>query len=262
MCSMPSRYCVTVKPESSVCSVWATSWGVRPSARARSWSTSSRIDFTCSLQSRCGSTILAFVAMICRTSSAIARTFIGSGPTTRNCTGKPTGGPNRKRSTRARASGRAPSAISRSSRALTRSRAARSLVTMTIWAKFGFGSTGLRPSQKRGEPCPTGGIGHDIRIAGEETLGPLCARVGHADRRALRQAHLEEQLRARRGREELLLDQGEPCDRTGEHQYREGNDGLAPAQAPSDHAAQRAINASVIDRVRVLLRAEPGEIGQ
>src|SRR5260370_869420 len=56
MCSMPSRYCVTVKPDSSVCRVWATSWGVRPSARARSWSTSSRIDLTCSLQSRCGST--------------------------------------------------------------------------------------------------------------------------------------------------------------------------------------------------------------
>ena len=42
-----------------------------------------------------------------------------------------------------------------SSRALTRSRASRSLVTMTICAKFGFGSTGLRPSQKRGEPWPT-----------------------------------------------------------------------------------------------------------
>ena len=93
--------------------------------------------------------------MTLRTSSAMARTFIGSGPTTRNCTGKPTGGPNTKRSTRVRASGSAPSAIAFSSFALTRSRASRFFVTMTIWAKFEFGSTGLRPSQKRGEPCPT-----------------------------------------------------------------------------------------------------------
>src|SRR5262249_10529721 len=63
--------------------------------------------------------------------------------------------PNTNRSTRERASGTAPSAIACSSRALTRSRASRSLVTITIWAKFGLGSTGLSPSQKRGEPCPT-----------------------------------------------------------------------------------------------------------
>ena len=99
--------------------------------------------------------ILRFSAMTARTWSAMPRTFIGSGPTTRNCTGKPTGGPKLKRSTRVRASGSAPSASACSSRALTRSRASRSFVTMTIWAKFGFGSTGLSPSQKRGEPWPT-----------------------------------------------------------------------------------------------------------
>ena len=96
-----------------------------------------------------------FSAITARTLSAMTRTFIGSGPTTRNCTGKPTGGPKVKRSTRVRASGTAPSASSRSSRAFTRSRASRSFVTITTWAKFWFGSTGLRPSQNRGEPWPT-----------------------------------------------------------------------------------------------------------
>src|SRR5215510_3822973 len=70
------------------------------------------------------------------------------------------------------------------------------------------------------------------------------------------------QLRARRGREELLLDQTERGYGAGEQQDREGNDRLAPAQAPSDHAAQRAIDARVIDRVRVVVRAELGKIGQ
>ncbi len=42
-----------------------------------------------------------------------------------------------------------------SSRALMRSRASTSLATITISAKASFGSCGLRPSQKRGEPWPT-----------------------------------------------------------------------------------------------------------
>ena len=128
----------------------------------------------------------------------------------------------------------------------------------------------VRVRQHRVEPEPEpwralshiGCIGHDIRIAGEEALGPLCARVGYADRRAFRQPQLEEQLRPRRGREELLLDQAEPADRADEHQYRDDNDGLAPAQAPSDYAAQCAIDAAVIDCVRVLMDAELGKVGQ
>src|SRR5206468_3935150 len=40
----------------------------------------------------------------------MSRTWLASGPITRNCTGKPTGGPKLKRSTRTRASLSAPSA--------------------------------------------------------------------------------------------------------------------------------------------------------
>ena len=144
----------------------------------------------------------------------------GSGPTTRNCTGKPTGGPKLKRSTRARASGSAPSASARSSRALTRSRAVEVLrVTITIWAKFGLGSTGLSPSQKRGEPWPDiGRVGDDVGIAGQQLFGAAGGGVGDADGGAFGQPQLEEQLGAGRGREELLLHEAEARDRSDEHQ--------------------------------------------
>jgi len=82
----------------------------------------------------------------------MSRTVFGSGPITRNWTGKPTGGPKLKRSTRTRASVSSPSSTAFSSRALIRSRASTSLETITISAKASFGSCGLRPSQNRGEP--------------------------------------------------------------------------------------------------------------
>jgi len=48
----------------------------------------------------------------------------------------------------------APSDTAFSIRVLMRSRASTSFDTMTISAKASFGSCGLRPSQKRGEPWP------------------------------------------------------------------------------------------------------------
>ena len=66
--SVPSRTLVTVTPESSVCSVCDTSCGSRPSARARSWSTTRRTDGVSSFQSRCGSTTFVFARIVSRTS--------------------------------------------------------------------------------------------------------------------------------------------------------------------------------------------------
>ena len=83
------------------------------------------------------------------------RTSAGSSPTTRNCTGCPTGGPKLKRSTRTRAPDSAPSATAVSSRALIRSRASVSFDRITVSAKAGFGSCGFSPSQKRTLPWPT-----------------------------------------------------------------------------------------------------------
>ena len=130
------------------------SCGVRPSERARSWSTSSRIDFFCSFQSNCTSRVLGLARMAARTLSATARTLSLSGPITRNCTGKPTGGPKFSRSMRRRASGITFCATSPSSRAFSRSRASASLVIITMSAKLSFGSTGFKARKKRGEPSP------------------------------------------------------------------------------------------------------------
>ena len=52
------------------------------------------------------------------------------------------------------------------------------------------------------------------------------------------------------------------CESRDEHQHGGGDDGLAPAQAQLDHAAQRAIDAGVVDRVGIVVRAVLGEIGQ
>ena len=153
--SVPSRISVTGRPETSVCSVSAMSCGASPSARARSWSTTSRIAGAISFHCRCGSRTSGFAAIASRTSPAIRRTSCGSSPITRNCTGCPTGGPKLKRSTRTRAWLSAPSATACSSRALIRSRASVSFDRITISAKDGFGSCGFSPSQKRTLPCPT-----------------------------------------------------------------------------------------------------------
>ena len=83
--------------------VWvtrATSAGARPSARALSWSRSTFSVRTGSFQSSWTSRTFGLEATTCSTSRAISRTFCVSGPTTRNWTGKPTGGPSSRRVTR------------------------------------------------------------------------------------------------------------------------------------------------------------------
>jgi hypothetical protein len=94
-------------------------------------------------------------------------------------------------------------------------------------------------------------------------LGLLRRRIGGTDGGAFRQPHLEEQLGAGRGREELLLHQAEGRDRRDKHEDGRGDDGLAPSQAQFDRAAQRAVDAGVVDRLGIMTRAGGalGEIG-
>jgi hypothetical protein len=107
-----------------------------------------------------------------------------------------------------------------------------------------------------------GRIGDDIAIADEQALGLLRRLLGDADRGAFRQPHLEEQLAARRGREELLLHETEAGDRGDEHQHRGGDDAAAPGEREFDGAAQCAIDARVVDRIRIVVRSRLGQIGQ
>ena len=67
-------------------------------------------------------------------------------------------------------------------------------------------------------------VGDDVGIAGKQALGLPGCRVGGADGAAFGQSHLEEQLAAGRGREELLLDKSKSRDRGDEHRSRNGDD--------------------------------------
>ena len=156
MLSMPSRYCVTVKPVSSVCRVCATSCGREPDGAG-----AVLVDFE---PDRLG--LLAPVEMridqLAVGGHDLAHVFGDVADLQR--IGPDDAELHRIADRRAEveaidAGAGAPAARPRPApfpgATVTRSRASRSLVTMTICAKFGFGSTGLRPSQKRGAPCPT-----------------------------------------------------------------------------------------------------------
>src|SRR5271156_866547 len=112
----------------------------------------------------------------------MSRTVRVSGPITRNCTGKPTGGPKLKRSTRTRASVKAPSSTAFSIRALIRSRASTFLATTTISAK-------AEPEPRRAL-ADIGGIGRDVLVVLQQRFRFFYRLLGDADRGALRQAQL------------------------------------------------------------------------
>ena len=82
---------------------------------------------TGSFQSNWTSRTFGLDAITAWTSRAISRTFCVSGPTTRNCTGKPTGGPSSRRVMRTHACGNSSSTLA-ISRERTRSRASMSFV--------------------------------------------------------------------------------------------------------------------------------------
>ena len=88
---------------------------------------------------------------------------------TRNCTGKPTGGPKLNRSTRTRASDSAPSATAFSSRALIRSRASTSFDTITISAKDFVGQLRIEAEpEARRAAADIGGVGGNVVIVLEQ----------------------------------------------------------------------------------------------
>jgi hypothetical protein len=128
----------------------------------------------------------------------------------------------------------------------------------------------IRVWQHRIEPKPKarraladiGGVGDDVGIAGKQALGLLSGVVGNADRRAFREPHLKEQFGSGRGRKELLLHQAETSDGREEHDNRGGNDGLAPAQGTLDQAAERAVDAGVVERIGIVVSPVLGEIRQ
>src|SRR5262249_3790877 len=162
----------------------------------------------------------------------MSRTFFASGPITRNCTGKPTGGPKLNRSTRTRASDIAPSATAFSIRSLIRSRASTSFETITISAK----DSKSEPEPRR-PLADVGGICRDILVAFEQPFGPLYRLERRADRRSRRKPQLEEQLGPFGQRKELLLDMAEANDRQHKDADRCEHHSHASLDAPLDDPA-------------------------
>ncbi len=147
----------------------------------------------------------------------MSRTLLASGPITRNWTGKPTGGPKLKRSTRTRASVSMPSA------------AAFSILRLDALARLDvlgddddLGKGLVRQLRIEAEPearralADIGRVGLDVLVVLEQRLGLLHRLLGDVEGGALGQAELEEQLGPLRQREELLLDMAEADDRGDE----------------------------------------------
>ena len=130
-----SRNWVTVTPDTELFRNCASSCELMPSTRALFWSTRRRTTFDGSSQSNCTLKRSGLCSIVARTSRAIARTFAMSSPVTRNCTGKPTGGPFSSRDTRPRSAGKSVS-NSRIRRARTASRSTLLFVTSTNCAKL------------------------------------------------------------------------------------------------------------------------------
>ena len=117
-----SRYWVTVAPDTELFRNCASSCEEMPSTRALFWSTVRRTTFEGSSQSNCTlnrSGIALASRRAPRRRSRAPSTM--SSPDTRNCTGKPTGGPFSSRDTRPRTAGKSVS-NSRISRPRTASR--------------------------------------------------------------------------------------------------------------------------------------------
>ncbi len=87
--------------------------------------------------------------------------------------------------------------------------------------EIGVGQLGIEADpEARGTRTHVGRVAPDIRVVPDQLLALLGRRLRHADRRSLRQPHLEEKLGARRGREELLLHQAEAGNARQEHENR------------------------------------------
>ncbi|MDT4843090.1 hypothetical protein FQZ97_770100 [compost metagenome] len=137
-----SRYWPTVVPLNIVREAWAMAWLVTPSARALAWSISRRITLTDSFQLSFTPRMLVLSRSTAFTSSARARSWAGSVPITRNCTGYGTGGPLGSSLTRPRTSGNSSASkagrrrrsVSRTFRSLASTMSCDTLVCGNTWS--------------------------------------------------------------------------------------------------------------------------------
>jgi hypothetical protein len=89
----------------------------------------------------------------------------------------------------------------------------------------------------------------DALVGIERSLELLRCVHGRGKRASFRQAQVDEELHARGGREELLRDEAKEAERADEHDERDGNHGLAMANAPGDRFPQAGIERRRVDVV-------------
>ena len=107
-----------------------------------------------------------------------------------------------------------------------------------------------RQEESRRAFADIGRVVLEVRVALDERFRLLCRRFGDTNGGAFRQADLDEELRPRRRREELLLNLRERGDSRAESPKRQRDDHPAVAHRPADDAAQGAIEARLVEIVR------------
>ena len=107
-----------------------------------------------------------------------------------------------------------------------------------------------------------GRMGEDIRIVAEDRFRLPGRLGGDANGRAFGQAHLEEQLRPLGQREELLLHPAERNDGSREDADRGEHREAAPVDAGLHDPAQAAVEAGLVDLMRVRVRARASARGR
>ena len=246
--SSPTRSVVTVAPPTKVCSVAAMSCGVRPSARARDWSTSSLSDGIFSPQLRCGSIEPRIGA------HDVAHPLGGFAHDVRLRSNDAE--LNRKSNRRAEIE-----SIEPDPRRAERAFGDRGL-DARLDALAGFdiarddddlGERFVRLDRLEPEPEPgrtladIGGIGLRVGVPGDQVFGLLHCRLGRLDRRALGQPQLEKQFRPFGQRKELLLNPAELGETQTEQPDRNNNDDDRAPDAELKGAAEGPVERSGVD---------------
>src|ERR1700757_713028 len=177
---------------------------------------------TGSFQSSCTSRTFGLAATTASTSRAMSRTFCVSGPTMRNWTGKPTGGPSSRRVTRTHTFGNCSLTLA-IRRERTRSRASRPFVITTKTAQLGI----EREIEARLSGTGVGRVELDVLVLREQRLHLLDLLGGRGERSAFLQSQLDDELGPVAVREELLRHQPASCD--GQCEGRDGRADHPPA---------------------------------
>ena len=201
---------------------------------------------TGSFQSSCTSRTFGLAATTASTSRAISRTFCVSGPTMRNCTGKPTGGPSSSRVTRTHT----PGNCSFDGPHQPRAHAFAGLHVLRHHDEDGVARVRQLRIERQIEARLAGagvrGVELDVLVLREHRLHLLDLLGRRRERRAFLQSQLDDELGPRAVGEELLWHEPASRDRSAERGHGDTDHPPAPLDREVDPAAQPAVERRVV----------------